>query len=286
MTESSDLYRYVQEKANHKASYISDNLTGYRKGPIKTSSLSLLCAEVSPALDIVAFGFSNGEVVLHNLKQNQVLQIYKIKDAKPSSISFSQTDLPLLAVGTDRGDIAVFNLNDENILSIIHQAHKSSINYVEFMKNELILLSGSYSDNSVLMWQYDELENAKFRILRKRGGLTAPIKKLRFYGDEGHHVIASSFSENAEIKDFFLWNEGFQGDFSTVLNSLMPILINIRKGINPSRSSTSIPKTFKRSRRSLISPLLQTVPQTGPTFLPHIKTLINHIFGLLKIIPS
>jgi len=217
ITEDSVLFKYIQDRLNEKASYINtDSLVGHRKGPSKVTGISLLVAENSPALDVVALGFSNGEIVLLNLKQNQILQVYQIKDSKPVSITFSQTDIPLMAVGNDNGDVVIFNLNEENILSVMKNVHKSSVNYLEFLKNELVLLSGSYSDNSLLMWQYDDGEETKFRILRKRSGLSAPIRKLRFYGDEGHHVIASSFADQAEIKDYFLWNEGFEGNFSMV----------------------------------------------------------------------
>jgi len=219
INEQSTLFKYIEERLNQKASYINEEeLLRQKKAPSKVSSISLLLVENSPALDVVALGFSNGEIVLLNLKQDQIIQIYKLKDSRPVSIAFSQTDLPLLAVGTDKGDIVIFNLNEENILSTMKNVHKGSVNYLEFLKDELTLLSGSYADNSLLMWQYDELEDAKFRILRKRSGLSAPIRKLRFYGDEGYHVIASSFGDHAEIKDYFLWNEGFEGTFSMKKN--------------------------------------------------------------------
>lgn len=215
MAETSALHKYILDKLNQKPSYIVGDALK-KKASAQLASISFLCAENSPALDVVAIGLSNGEVVLHNLKKDEIVQVYRLKDSRPVTLAFSHTDLPLLAVGNDRGDVAIFNLNDENILSIMKNVHKSSVNFLEFFKEELVLLTGSYSDNSILMWQFDELEDSKFKMIRKRSGLAAPIRKLGFYGDEGYHVLASSFGEQAEIKDFFLWNEGFEGNFSMV----------------------------------------------------------------------
>jgi len=207
------LTKYFEEVSNNKKDYIIEES---REKHTRVNKVSLLGMQTSPALDILALALSNGDILLLNLKVDKILQRYRIKDARPVSMSFSQTDIPLLAVGDDKGDITVFNLNEENIVSVIKNAHKSIVNYVEFMKEDLILLSGSYNNNNIIMWQYDELEDAKFRCLRKRVGLSAPIKKLGFYGDEGYHVIASSLSDQAELKDYFLWNEGFEGNFSLV----------------------------------------------------------------------
>jgi hypothetical protein len=112
-------------------------------------------------------------------------------------------------------------LNESKLVGVLKSPHNGVVNYVEFMKSELIMITGSYESNSLYVWQYDELEDVKFRIVRRRNGLSHPIKKLGFYGDEGYHVIASSFAKNAELRDYFIWNEAFEGNFSVKRNKTL-----------------------------------------------------------------
>jgi U3 small nucleolar RNA-associated protein 21 len=212
--ENTSLFSYLNLSAHDD---ISEEKTQERV----QSNKSLISIKDSPALDIVALGISDGDIILYNLKTDKILSKFKIKGSRPTSLAFSQLDIPLLAVGDQNGDITLFNLNEKNIFKVIRSAHKSSISYIEFLKEELILISGSFDDNSLLMWQYDELEENFFRVIRKRNGLSFPIKKLSFYGDEGHHVLASSVAPESELKDFFLWNEAFEGNFSIVNPSIL-----------------------------------------------------------------
>ena len=135
-------------------------------------------------------------------------------------MAFSNLELPLMACGTEIGEIIVWDLNNEKILSRIKAAHTSYVSFLHFARDELLLYSGSAGDNCLKQWKYDEAEDTKFYLLRERSGLTSCIRKLRFYGDEGYHVIASSLNEKAEIRDFFIMNETFKGDFSLVTNYL------------------------------------------------------------------
>ena len=51
-------------------------------------------------------------------------------------------------------------------------------------------------------------------VLRQRNGLLGPIKKLRFYGDDGLHILAASEHAKGELRDFSLLNEGMSETFS------------------------------------------------------------------------
>lgn len=186
------------------------------------TSLQIYYIANSPALDIISIALSDGRVLLMNLKEDRIVHKFKVKDYRVTSMTFSNLDLPLVACGTEQGEIIVWDLNNEKILSRIKNAHGGYVSYLQFARDELLLYSGSASENSVKQWKYDEAEDSMFYLLRERSGLTGSIKKLRFYGEEGYHVMVSSLHEKAEIRDFFIMNETFKGDFSLV--KILPFL--------------------------------------------------------------
>lgn len=185
----------------------------------------------SPALDIISVALSDGRVLLMNLKEDKIIHNFRVKEARVTSMAFSNLELPLMACGTEQGEIIIWDLNNEKILSRMKNVHESYISFLQFARDELLLYSACEGDNSIKQWKYDDAEDNKFYLLRERSGLTASIKKLRFYGEEGYHVLASSLKEKAEIRDFFIMNETFKGDFSLVrlLNGCHRLIFNIAR---------------------------------------------------------
>lgn len=180
------------------------------------ATLQITAIANSPALDIISVALSNGLVVLLNLKEDRIVQSFRSKDSRVTCMSFSNVELPLIVCGTEHGEIIVWDLNNEKILSRLKSAHAGYISYLHFARNELLFYSGCETDNSLKQWQYDSAEDTMFYLLRERSGVSANIKKLRFYGDEGYHLFVSSFAEKAELRDYFIMNETFNGDFSLV----------------------------------------------------------------------
>ncbi|VDO17117.1 unnamed protein product [Brugia timori] len=86
----------------HPATYLNKVLLGSRQGTlrivnIRTGKLihefgklfksEITVLEQSPAIDIVAVGLRNGQIVLHNIKFDEALQMY-MQDAPVTSIAF------------------------------------------------------------------------------------------------------------------------------------------------------------------------------------------------------
>ena len=211
---ASSLNKHLIQIINDDLEILNDTGASFSQKIHETANI--VCIENSPALDVVSMALTDGSILLLNLKQDKIIQQFKISNSKPLCIAFSQVDKPLLASGDDQGNIDIWDLNEGKMFSKIKSAHKEYVNYLEFAKDELQLISGSAGDNALKLWQYDESDDSKFSCLRERSGLANPLKKVSFYGDEGHHVIASSSGEEAELKDFFLWNEAFNGKFSLV----------------------------------------------------------------------
>jgi hypothetical protein len=55
---------------------------------------------------------------------------------------------------------------------------------------------------------YDEHEESRLRLIRKRGGATANLKKIRFYDDSGLNIVASSTNDEGEVIYYSIINEG------------------------------------------------------------------------------
>lgn len=100
-------------------------------------------------------------------------------------MAFSEADIPLLATGDQEGTINFWNLNEKILFASIKQAHKGSVSSLNFMRNQLLLVSGSGQDNSIFQWVFDDNSEFKFTKLRQRVGVKSFITKLRFYGEDG-----------------------------------------------------------------------------------------------------
>ena len=181
---------------------------------LKKNALEITAAEQSPNLHIVALGFNSGAIVLYNIQMDTIL--FKLQQSNPvTTFAFSHRDIPLLASGDLQGNINLWELNDRRLFSSIKLA--SPVIFLSFLESELILLTGS--DNAIFQWKYDDLESTKFRLIRERVGLRDSIKNLRFFGEEGLHIIASSGLKTGELRDFSLLNECMSRNFSHKVNT-------------------------------------------------------------------
>ena len=82
----------------------------------KTSNVVLTAVEASPVLDIVAFAFSNGRIVLHDIKKDKSVLVFRT-NSRPISMGFSKVERPLLAIGDENGSIVIWDLNEKKIFS-------------------------------------------------------------------------------------------------------------------------------------------------------------------------
>jgi U3 small nucleolar RNA-associated protein 21 len=171
----------------------------------KLSSISSL--EQSPAIDVVAVGFLNGDILLVNLKQDSVLFAYKQDGGSVTSLSF-RTDIgatksPFLVSGSPDGRVHVWNLgqvkeididdldNDDTagstkkvmirrLENTIAEAHMAEVSRVHFLYGEPVMIS-SGADNSLKIWIFDNADGSA-RLLRSRQGHQGPSNRIRFYG--------------------------------------------------------------------------------------------------------
>lgn len=183
----------------------------------KLKGAKVLAMEQSPLVDIVAMGLESGDLLVVNLKQDKVLLSFT-QDSPAKSISFSTDstlEKSLLASCTTDGNILFWDLNEKKIHSVIQKAHNSKpIDKVQFLNNEPILLSSSGEDNSVKMWLFDmeHGSNVAPRLLKERSGHSDTPHIIKYYGDDGKHILSSS--ENTFLRNNSLINEHISRNFS------------------------------------------------------------------------
>lgn len=177
------------------------------------TSSEIVCLEPSPVLDVIAFALSDGLIIIHNIKSDSlIMQITQVN--KPLALSFSKSGLPLLASADEYGNINTWDLNEQRIYSKIEKAHSGWISYLEFVDE--MLISGSAEDNSLKIWINEETEESRFRFVRARAGARGNLKKIRYYGENGLHIMAYTNNNAAEIVDFSVINEAMTSKFSLV----------------------------------------------------------------------
>lgn len=114
---------------------------------------------------MIAIGFTNGKIVFQNVKADETL--FTLKASKrPTVMSFSKVDYPLLATGDELGNITLWDLKEKKLYSQLLGAHHGTITSLTFMPNEQILISASGEQNSIKQWKYEEFEESKLALLR------------------------------------------------------------------------------------------------------------------------
>lgn len=70
------------------------------------------------------------------------------------------------------------------------------------------MLSGGCEENSIKMWVKDEDSNSSdFRVLRRREGAAENLKSIKFYGDQGLHIVGYTANSSSEIIDYSVIKE-------------------------------------------------------------------------------
>ena len=194
---------------------------------------SVTCMEQSPACDVIAVGFSNGRIVLLNLKLDRALFSFSQTGGAVTSLSF-RTDggsekCPYLASASADGRIHIWNLGtnssragadeddisaadklrvrlDRKLQSTLEEAHCGAISKVEFVYGEPILISAGAEDNSLKVWIFDAPDGTA-RLLRSREGHRGAPSRIRFYGGTTH----VSMRDNADAMSCEMISAGTDG---------------------------------------------------------------------------
>lgn len=167
--------------------------------------------EHSTALDIIAIGTIKGGIFLYNIKTTKVLgsRIMANNDAsgtKVVSLSFRTDGSPHLVAGLSNGDLFFYELQKKTRIHVVKNSHKESyggISNVKFLNGQSILITNG-GDNSLKEYVFDpslSTTNAEVisppRILRSRGGHSAPPLQIEFPQEDKSHFILSASSDRS-----------------------------------------------------------------------------------------
>lgn len=109
----------------------------------------LTTAEPSPVLNVIAFAFSNGNIVLHDIKKDKTILTFKVNN-KPITLAFSKVDQPLLAIGDEKGSIVIWDLNEKKIFASLKSIFTGAVTSLIFMPNDQTFIAASGRDNAIL----------------------------------------------------------------------------------------------------------------------------------------
>lgn len=196
----------------HPPTYVNKIMVGYSNGALEICNILKMSHEASvkqareadgghtkhrvtfispsPVLDVVAVGYSDGHVSVHNIAVDECIMSFKCTgQVKGVSFSSFSSTLSLLAVANDLGDIIVWDLDKRQVHSELLSAHTGPISSLQFLNQQSLLVSASL-DNSLKEWYFDTPDMPP-RLLRFRSGHSAPPNRVRFHDDSGLSVISS-----------------------------------------------------------------------------------------------
>lgn len=188
----------------------------------------------SPAISVIAVGYTTGEIHLHNILTdtplftlNQTAFAASSQTMRVTSLSFSTDPFVgaakanadegsgrILAVGHDNGFVTLWNLEKRKIFGDIRNAHESSAQgvTVEWLTGQNILVT-SGADNAIKEWVFDSPHTTRPRLLRSRSGHSQPITALAFVSPATSHFLLSA-SRDQSLRAQSLRNDSQNFEFS------------------------------------------------------------------------
>lgn len=164
---------------------------------------SVTALQPTPALSLLAIAYSNGPLVIHNIRSDKtILQLNGGNSQSPiTSISFRTDDMGagedgrkpgvMATAGPHNGDVTFWDLNGGGrVMGILRGAHNppsdsqatvgGGISKVEFLSGQPVIVTSGL-DNSLKSWIFDETPYSAIpRILHSRSGHAAPVTQLQF----------------------------------------------------------------------------------------------------------
>ncbi|VDL84078.1 unnamed protein product [Nippostrongylus brasiliensis] len=109
--------------------------------------------EQSPAVDVMAIGLANGQIILHNVRVDETVCKFR-HERSISAVGFRNDGKPLMTTADVGGDIVVWNLEKRQLVGKIIDVHHAAVTELYFMPGEPIMVSAS-ADNSLRTWVLD-----------------------------------------------------------------------------------------------------------------------------------
>ncbi|KZP01180.1 Utp21-domain-containing protein [Calocera viscosa TUFC12733] len=219
-TPANDLYTTIDFPAEftathllHPATYLNKVLIGSAQGSlqlwnIRTRTLlftfptsrfsasggsptAITSLVQSPAIDVVAIGFSSGQAVIYNIRSDEAVMKLSMASGAVRAMAFRTDGEPILATASSTGQIATWDLSKSaRLVHLSRTAHGAGVTSLYFVPGQPLLLSAG-EDNSVKQWLFDS-PLAPPRYLKGRSGHSRAPHLVRYYGHDGKNILTAS----------------------------------------------------------------------------------------------
>lgn len=169
--------------------------------PPGTDCGAVAALQPTPALSMLAIAYSEGTLILHDIRADKTIIELDGGESPITSISFRTDDMGagsdgkktgvMATAGPNNGDVTFWDLNGGGrVMGILRGAHNppsragaivgGGVSKVEFLPGQPVIVTSGL-DNSLKSWIFDETPFSPIpRILHSRCGHAAPVTRLLF----------------------------------------------------------------------------------------------------------
>jgi U3 small nucleolar RNA-associated protein 21 len=187
----------------------------------------------TPALSLLAIAYSEGPLIIHDIRTDKTIISLDGGASTITSISFRTDDLGagsdgkkagvMATAGPDNGDVTFWDLNGGGrVMGILRGAHnppsdsgatvRGGVSKVEFLAGQSVIVTSGL-DNSLKSWIFDETPFSPIpRILHSRSGHAAPVTRLLFLPSDFDGADAGGKWLLSAGKDRSLWGWSLRRD--------------------------------------------------------------------------
>ena len=187
----------------HPPTYLNKVLIGSKQGGlqllnIKTSKVIYQFAgwnsavnviDSAPAIDVVAIGLKNGQIIIHNIKSDENIMTLQQEAGQVTSLSFRSDNNARLLSGSSHGTVYVWDLQEKSLKSSINKAHRGPVLSLACASKESIAYTSS-TDNALKRWNFD-LSDGGGRILKSLEGHSEPPLRVRYHGQRADGLFSA-----------------------------------------------------------------------------------------------
>ncbi|XP_037086803.1 LOW QUALITY PROTEIN: WD repeat-containing protein 36-like [Pollicipes pollicipes] len=206
----------------HPSTYLNKVLLGSEQGALQLWNLrtsrrvhtfagwgaAVTALEQAPAVDVAAVGLASGDVILHNLRFDETLMRFQQEWGPVTSLAFRTDGQPVMVSGSTQGHVALWDLEERKLLGQMWEAHNGAVTGMAALPSEPLLVTSS-ADNTLKVWIFD-MPDGGGRLLRMRGGHSAPSSFIRFYDERGNILSAG---QDSTIRVFSSENDAVSRSF-------------------------------------------------------------------------
>ena len=180
----------------------------------KKSKINLF--EQSPVIDIIAINFTDGDIILFNMKKTKII-LKLFSQYNITSMAFSCCNTmshSLLVTGCDNGIVNIWDLNKKSIHYTINNDF-TNISNILLLPEEPIMIITSEEDNSIKMYKFEKNTSIP-QLFKFRGGHTSPPNHIRFYGENANEESIQLLScDKNNLRNISLLSEQISKEFSS-----------------------------------------------------------------------